>query len=173
MESEIIRGSTVITLSDQIRASWSARSKFVLGVLMLVISAVIMFDVPREAPTIEYVAVTAITAAGTVLLFAAVLLLVRVILVLIFRLRLGADRRDMAYEVSSDSILVRDRTGSSVTTPWSVVRRVKESRNAFRISVKPMGMRYIPKRAFSAGDLVSLRKLMVEKLSSAAKLRVV
>jgi hypothetical protein len=78
--------------------------------------------------------------------------------------RFSAAQKHVSYEINSEHVLMRDATGSTSIIPWSIVRRVEESRYGFVVAVRPRGSRWVPKRAFTAASIASLRRLFRQKL---------
>ena len=85
---------------------------------------------------------------------------------------LSPQQKSVTYEINADHIVTRDATGATIVIPWSIVRRVVEKRSAFAIDLTPRGARWLPKRAFTAESIASLRECFRQTLgSSAVRLR--
>ncbi len=172
MEGRTITGATTITLRDQLRARWTTTFKYMLVGLAIIVAGITSFQMSSGflhggwEIALEIFAILLMSV-----LFVLFYVVITVVVTLIFALRLGKDQRAMSYSFNSDGMSLRDRTGSAVTLPWKVMKRIREDKRAFRIAIRPMGERFVPKRAFSLGDVASLRVLMIEKLGAAAKLR--
>ncbi len=161
----------MITLRDQLRATWNTRNKYALAAVTLIVAAISWHDIPHLGMSTLEVVIGTFALVTTVLMMVLLWAVIVAVAVTFTSLRQSKDQRAISYEVGADSIVVRDRTGMALTTPWTVVRRATESARAFRLELKPMGSRYIPKRAFAAADLIALRGLIGEKLGGKAKLR--
>jgi uncharacterized membrane protein YhaH (DUF805 family) len=171
METRVIRGGTTIKLGDHLRARWNRTTKFTLAAFLVVITAIaILSGAPRFETPLE-AAIYGLSLFGTVILFFLFWVALMVAIAAIFAMRLSKAQRAITYEIGPDAVSMRDETGTTVMTAWSIIRRATESSAAYRLYTRPMGMRYIPKRAFAAGDLAALRALLIEKLGTAANLR--
>ncbi|MBL6936225.1 MAG: YcxB family protein [Alphaproteobacteria bacterium] len=166
----VIRGSTTITLGDQLRARWNRSTRYATLVLAIVIAAMVAFDLRRIDTSLDF-AISVFAALTTVLLFVGGYLLFMLIVFALLALRLSKEQRAMSYEFGPENIVMKDGTGAMTTTPWTIVRRARERKNAMTLDVKPMGFRYVPKRAFAAAELPALRALVKSKLGPLARLR--
>jgi hypothetical protein len=57
-----------------------------------------------------------------------------------------------------------------VAVPWDTVRRIDETGKGFAVFLKPAGIRWLPKRAFTAAAIDALRELARARLGDAARL---
>lgn len=166
---DVVRGQTSTTFADRLRANWYGPIRYMVPIVAIVIAGITFAGIPRSATDVEFVIALAATLS-TVILFVGVYVLFMVVLLVFFALRLGKDQRKMTFELGSDAIVIADGTGATLTTPWSVVRRARESKRAINLNLRPMGIRYIPRRAFVLADIPALRALIGEKLGAKAKL---
>ena len=171
MAVRAIIGATIITLSDQYRARWTSGLKCSLAILAVIFAGMSLQYIPRSPMTPVEIAISAFAAVATVALFILFYLVLVILLVTLFSLRMSKEQRDISYVIDESGLVLRDKTGAAITAPWTVVRRAREDRRAFRLAMKPMGERYIPKRAFAADEVAALRALIAEKLGAKAKLR--
>ncbi len=177
MDGAIIRGQTVVTLGDQLRARWHSSTKY----LMLVLAAVFaigMFNSFRESVhlfpqtlTLLFVAVTIVAATIMIAMICLCLWIVIAAIVALSRLRSGKEQLAIVYAFGPDGIEIRDGRGVTMTTPWSVVAKARERKSAIRLSLKPLGSRTVIKRAFAPDDLQALRALLTQKLGPKARLK--
>ena len=147
---QTITGSTVITLPDQIRAFyWSNRGLFrTAGILLIVALAI---DLLLRATTSSEV------DDGLLLVMPVTIVLWCSIPMLAHR-GLSAQQKRVTYEINADHILTRDATGAAIVIPWSIMRRVVEGRSGLAIHLSPRGVRWLPKRAFTAESIAALRE---------------
>jgi hypothetical protein len=148
---QTITGSTVITLPDQIRAFyWSNRALFrTAGILLIVALAI---DLLLRATTSSEV------DDGLLLVVMPVTIVLWCSIPMLAHRGLSAQQKRVTYEINADHILTRDATGAAIVIPWSVVRRAVEGRSGFAIHLSPRGVRWLPKRAFTAESIASLRE---------------
>jgi hypothetical protein len=166
-----VTGGTTITFGDRLRARWTPANKLTLVLLALVVVAT-TFDNLRELPREPFgPAIVIFTEFVAILLTWAFWVGLVVAMVAIANFRTSADQRRISYELNDAGVVTRDGMGASLSCPWTNVRRARETSRAFRLSLKPMGSRYIPARAFAPTDLPVLRTLLREKLGNSAKLR--
>lgn len=178
VEQAVIRGETTITLGDQIRARWHSSTKYLMLFVaaFLAVSMLVSFLGSLKSPVTQtetpllyaFIVVGMVTVIG---LFVAVLSGVIALVLALSRLRLRKEQLMIAYAFGPDGIEMRDGRGVTMTTPWSVVAKARERKAAIRLSLKPLGSRYVIKRAFAPDDLTALRALLTEKLGAKAKLR--
>jgi hypothetical protein len=167
-----IRGRTIITLGDRLRALWTRSSKIALGVFAIVIAGItVVGDRPAMGSTLD-TAIYVVSILSVILLMILFWLLIVVALISGLHRYTSREQRDVAYEFNDSSLTVRDAAGASVSCPWSIVRNARETARAIRLEIRPMASRYIPKRAFAPADIVAVRVLLKEKLGKAAKLKV-
>ena len=166
---DIIRGRATITLGDRLRAQWTRRFKYTAAAFVIFIVGMTVFGF--HVPLVGWldVAVYAAALVVTTLLMVLIWLMLIVIAMAIVHARTSAAQRDISYAFDDAGFTLRDATGASFSCPWSIVIRIRETSRAFRIENKPMGSRYIPKRAFGADEIVALRALLKAKLGKAAK----
>lgn len=145
--------------------------KVTLAIFSLVIAGITASTAPMGHLTPLDAVISVISVLLTVL--ATVLLWLTLIAAALaaYHLRAGSEQRDVSYEFADAGLTVRDATGASIVCPWSIVRRALETRRAVRLDTKPMGSRYVPKRAFTPDDMAKLRRLLSEKLGTAARMR--
>jgi hypothetical protein len=178
VEQAVIRGQTTVTLGDQIRARWHSSTKYLM-LLVAVFLAAMTLNSFRGAlhsplPQTETALVFAFMAVGMAImiaLFIAFLWGVIVLYVALSRLRLRKEQLAIAYAFGPDGIELRDGRGVTMTTPWTVVATARERKAAIRLSLRPLGSRYVIKRAFTPDDLRALRARLTQKLGPKAKLR--
>lgn len=179
MEQPVVQGETVIALGDQIRARWNNSTKYLM-LLVAAVLTVMMVDEFRESlqrPTVGYelsplmIACMIVALAVVIAVFVAFLSGLMALFVALSRLRLRKEQLLIHYAFGTDGIAVHDGRGVTMTTPWSVVGKARESATAIRLSLKPMGSRYVIKRAFTPDDLRALRAMLREKLGPKARLR--
>lgn len=85
--------------------------------------------------------------------------------------RLSSEQKQITYKIDAKGIAMRDLTGAATAIPWTIVRRVIESRAGFAVAVKPAGLRWLPKRAFTEEALAGLRATFRQTLGKAARVR--
>jgi hypothetical protein len=73
--------------------------------------------------------------------------------------------------VDADRIEKRSGTGFAFSVPWRDVRWCRENDLGFTLGLNPQGVMYLPRRAFAASAVPSIRRLLRNKLGKAAKLR--
>ena len=162
-EDQTITGSTVISFSDQMRAIfWSAPRRWRISGILLIIAAG-MYLLALALPS------NADSDAISIFTFAPIFFVLILFVFWLFRLRFShsrfsAEQKNVTYEINSEHVLIRDATGAVAVIPWSIVRRVEESRYGFAVAAKPYGLRWLPKRAFAAESVASLRRLFRQKL---------
>jgi hypothetical protein len=148
---QTITGSTFITLSDQIRAFyWSGRQLFRTAGILLVVAVAI--DLLRRATSSSEV------DDGVLILVIPVSILLWFGIPVLGHRGLSASQKRVTYEINADHVLTRDATGAAIVVPWSIVRGVVEGRSGFAIHLTPRGTRWLPKRAFTADSIASLRE---------------
>lgn len=166
-----VAGGTTITFGDRLLARWTSGTKLMLVLLAAVVVAT-TFESFRQLPPEPFGwAFMVLAGLVTTLAILGLWLALVAATVAITGLRMSVDQRRISYELDEAGVATRDGTGASLTCPWTNVRKARETSRAIRLSLKPMGSRYIPKRAFEANDLPALRALLREKLGAAAKLR--
>ena len=171
MDGGTILGSAKIGLGDQLRASWNRRTRYALLFIMAVVPVVTLIQSPPHMTTSFEIGLYVFVTIMMVLLVGLFWFVLRTAVIAIaFTVQLGREQRAMSYAIGDESIVLRDQTGTTLTTPWGVVRRARETKRAFRFELR-LGTRYIPKRAFAGDDIVLLRQLLTLKLGKKAKLR--
>ena len=178
MEQEVIRGETVIALGDQIRARWNNSTRYLmLGVAAFVV-AMALGEV-REVPQLPgggmslFLIVFMIVALAVMIgVLVAILSGLIALFAALSRLRLHKEQLTIFYAFGPDGLAMRDGRGVTMTTPWNVIGKARETKTAIRLSLAPLGSRYVIKRAFAPGDLKALRALLTQKLGPGARLRV-
>jgi hypothetical protein len=93
----------------------------------------------------------------TLPMFAVFAGIVSGILASFFLLR-GA-QREMTWEIDRERIRSRDAVGNEIVTPWSQAKRFRAGRGNFRVFLRPLGQRYIPRRAFDAGGQAEILRI--------------
>ena len=88
----------------------------------------------------------------------------------IIHLRASPEQKQVSYEIDSQKIISRDAAGTELSVPWSSVRWCRENKLGFTFSVRPMGMIWLPKQAFTTNAVQSLRTLAMDNLGNKAKL---
>jgi hypothetical protein len=165
-----IRGRTIITLGDRLRALWSRTSKIALVVFAIVVAGLTAGGQPAVRSALE-AAIYGVSIFSVILLMTMFWLLIVIALVSALHLYTSREQREVAYEFNDRGVIVSDATGASLSCPWSIVRNARETARAIRLDIKPMASRYIPKRAFAPADINAIRTLLTEKLGKAAKLK--
>jgi hypothetical protein len=158
---QTITGSAVITVSDQLRAFyWSGRGLFrTAGTLLIVALGIdLLLRATTSSEVDDGILVLAIPAC--ILLWFGIPIL--------GHRGLSAQQKRVTYEINADHVLTRDATGTAIVIPWSIMRRVAEGRSSFAIQLAPRGVRWLPKRAFTADSIASLRKRFRQMLGSPA-----
>jgi hypothetical protein len=159
-----ITGHAVLTAVDQLRAVfWSAPRFYRLmatAVFVALILALLRLGSGESSFWWFY--------ALAILLIAA---LATPAWLLLAHWRLGNSQKELTYTVDAENIATRDATGAVISVPWSLVRSCVESKSGFAFSVRPAAARWLVKRAFTAADVETLRKLIKSKLGEAAKLQ--
>ena len=178
MEQAVIRGETTVTLGDQVRARWHSSTKYLMllvAVFLAVMTLNSFFEfLHSPIPQTETALLLAFMTIGMAIMiavFIAVLSGMIALYLALSRLRLRKEQLMIAYAFGPDGIEMRDGRGVTMTTPWSVVAKARERKAAIRLSLKPLGSRYVIKRAFAPDDLRALRALLTEKLGPKARLR--
>lgn len=167
----VVRGSATITFADRLRARWTLGAKLMLLLLVGVVVAMTV-DEFRHLPLEPFgPAIAVASELFLILLFCAFWFVLVAVTVAIAHFRTSEDQRRISYELDEAAVVLRDATGASLACPWANVRRARETARAVRLSLKPMGSRYIPKRAFAATDLPVLRALLREMLGRNARLK--
>jgi YcxB-like protein len=171
MEAPAITGSTKLGIDDFLRARWNRGTLYVFAIALLFVIAIdIYLTRPLFALTPD--ALETWTPIGWSV--AAVIGLWTVLITLVsvaYGLRLSGAQRTVTYGFGPEAVSARDGTGTASTIPWSIVRRITESGRAFRLTLRPMRVVYIPKRAFAAADIAPLRALFRDKLAKRAALK--
>lgn len=85
-------------------------------------------------------------------------------------LRSSAEQRQLHVAVDAERIEKRSGTGLSVAVPWREVRWCRENELGFAFGLKPMGVLWLPKRAFAPAAVASIRGFVGTKVAG-AKLR--
>ncbi len=167
----VVRGSTTIIFADRLLARWTLGAKLMLLPLAGIVVAM-TFDEFRELPPEPFGSAIGI-AAGLIMILMiwAFWFALVVAAVAIAHFRTSKDQRRISYELDDAAVVMRDATGASLACPWGNVRGARETARAVRLTLKPMGSRYIPKRAFAAIDLPMLRALLQERLGRNARLK--
>src|SRR5271163_3732405 len=147
---QVITGSTAITLSDQIRGFYcSGRHLFrTAGILVIVAVGLDILQLVTTSTGVD---------DGILILAIPVCILLWFVIPMLGHRGLSAQQRSVTYEINADHIVTRDATGAAVVIPWSIVRKVVEGQSGFAIHLTPRGARWLPKRAFTAESIASLR----------------
>ena len=145
--------------------------KITLAIFSLVMAGIAVSSVPREHLTSLDIGIYAVSTLLTVLAMVLLWLALIAVTLTAYHLRASSEQRDVTYEFAEAGFAVHDAPGASVVCPWSVIRRARETKRAVKLDTKPMGSRYVPKRAFTPDDMAKLRRLLPEKLGTAAKMR--
>lgn len=82
-------------------------------------------------------------------------------------LRLSPEQRQLHVAVNAERIEKRSGTGLSVAVPWGEVRSCREDGLGFAFVLRPMGVMWLPKRAFTTSALPSVRRLVGANLIGA------
>jgi hypothetical protein len=170
IEDQTINGSTEITLMDQMRALFWGVSRFsrMAGAFSLIISMVLIGLLLTSSVFYSMVFVGWLTY---VWIASAVFCLITPLISAVAYRRLSNEQKRISYEINSERILVRDGTGALLSSPWSVVRRMTETKSGFSLVMRPAGARWLCKRAFTADAIEALRKLAGTKLGRNARLK--
>lgn len=168
----MIRGGATMGMGDYLKAQWNRYTKYFVGFFALLAAAMTIspgleqFDTPTQTVFVHSFVFLVIFAVCL-----AVFATMRTAVAVVYVLRLSGGQRAFTYEFDRNGLLAREEVGTSITLPWSVVRRVDESSVAFRFYIRPMRAFYFPKRAFDVRDLPALRALLSEKLGTRARLK--
>jgi hypothetical protein len=133
----------------------------------------------RTMPTASRVALPAVTIAGLGLLLIlapvvgilAALLWVGLVRLLLPIVQPGINARQLYIAVDRDKIERRDGAAFADVVGWGAVSWCRESDLGFTVGLRPIGVIWLPRKAFSASAIRSLRRLISEKLGRAAQLR--
>jgi hypothetical protein len=170
-----ISGSTAVTLMDQMRALFWGVSRFsrIAGVVSIIISISIigLLLVPKVVYTTVVYSTGIVRWTIEAWAVSIVFCLIWPLVTAVAHRRLSNAQKQLSYEINLERILVRDGTGSMVSIPWSVVRRVTETKSGFSIRVRPLGARWLCKQAFTTDAIESLRRLARAKLGRNAHLK--
>jgi hypothetical protein len=160
-----IIGSTTITFFDQVKAFyWSAPRLWWLGAGCLLI-----FWLTQMASPADDDSDTGIFSDPVVILGGVCVLWLA--LIAFGYWRLSQEQKRVSYRVTADQIVTSDGAGAAVTIPWSGIKRCRETRSGFVLRLKPAGLRWLPKHAFSDDAVTVLRSLIADRLGAQAKLR--
>ena len=162
-DEKIIAGNVTIALGDQLLATfWNAPWLYRIGGLCFVVALVSelasLWNSGFNTDSLEPLFVLGVVIA-----------IVPACVALGFR-RLITEQRTVTYEIGADRLVTRDATGAELAVPWMVIRRCRETRRGFAFKLKPAGLRWFPKRAFSPGAILALRVLVKSKLGEAAQI---
>ncbi len=163
MTSTIV-GSTKINLGDHINWVFSTgaglKLGFLIGLILGVgyILALLYFGVNISIEKL-------IKAVGFALFVPVFSFPIIVVIHTVIFLRLSSEQRKVTIEISASQISLCDAAGNKISTPWSQVRKFRETKNALVIYVRPTGSRWIPKRAFGADDIAKIRLIADQQLS--------
>ncbi|HLI22875.1 MAG TPA: YcxB family protein [Stellaceae bacterium] len=159
-----IAGETTITLLDQFRVFyWSIRWWLWLMVGCFLI---IFISMPSGGDADD----SDDTFFNLSLIF-IFLVLLWVGMIVIGYWRLGREQRNVRYRITAESVDVSDGTGARSVIPWTTIKRAREVRHAFLLRIRPIGLRWLPKRAFPEEGVAAFRALIAEKLDDRAKPR--
>ncbi len=154
-----ITGRTVVTIGDQLRATfWSAPRFYRMLVAAILLAAALSFAPIRGAQSL-------LLSFSLILLMAA---LMGRALVAFSYWQLGNPQKVVTYVVDAEGIATRDATGAAISLPWNVLRGCIESKSGFAFAMRPSGTRWLVKRAFNTDEVDALRWLIKAKLGEAA-----
>ena len=88
----------------------------------------------------------------------------------VIHLRTSPEEKQVSYEIDSQKIISRTAAGTELAIPWSSIRWCRENSLGFTLSVRPMGVIWLPKQAFTTNAVQSLRALAMDSLGKKAKL---
>jgi hypothetical protein len=168
IENHAITGSAVITLMDQMRAFFWGIPRLgricglgaIIGLCLLQVANVFFLsgtDIGVSDPWVVGIGLLGF--------------LLWPLLIANAHRRLSSAQKQLSYEISSEQIQVRDAAGSAYVFRWDLVRAITETSSGFSIAVKPAGSRWLPRRAFSAEAIESLRGLAKARLGQNACLK--
>lgn len=149
--SESVTGEYRLKLMDQLYWTFSLPAKtiwtLVIGVAMFSATAILLdgFSIHTFHSIVGFVA---IIAPFVVVLMA--------VLNAFFYFRLSAEQKTLRWEIDQTRLSLTDGAGNSVHLPWSQVKFVAMRRTGLLIALKPMGYRWIAKRAFSEDAWVKI-----------------
>jgi len=147
MESNVgesVAGEYRLRLRDQVYWTFSrpAKTIWTLGIATATFSTIAIFldGFSTEA---------FLMIAGFVAVLLPLIVVLMALLNVFFYFRLSADQRTLRWEIDQTRLLLTDGAGNSVQFPWRQVKFAAMRRTGFLIALKPMGYRWIAKRAFS------------------------
>jgi hypothetical protein len=161
MAEPVISGGTVITVKDQLLATWYAVSPLSMLIFFGVLAALLV-PLAYSGEIIGALVILGLAILASIVFYVAAICLG-------FR-RLSEDQRRIAYRIDGDGFTIKDATGTMASHPWSGMTKISEHDYGFSFRLKPYGARWLPKRALTDQDLAAFRTLAKAKLQDAAKL---
>lgn len=161
--ADVAEGATTLTFVDQLRALQLGRLGLGFAALVslvplsLTAERVLFGNLPLVVAPLFLFSQFASMALG-IAMFPLVMAAIQAVLFL----QLSPEQKHLRYRIERHAIITEDASGAAITIPRSVIRRVRETRKAFHISLRPHGARYIPKAAFAPPEIDRVRALLSE-----------
>ncbi len=84
----------------------------------------------------------------------------------IFYFRMSGDQKNLRWVIDQTRFTLTDGAGNSIHFPWSQIKFVAMRRMGLLIALRPMGHRWIAKRAFSGEAWVQIKEWAKENAVS-------